>query len=264
MPLFVLIKSVSLDVVRTRAGWRRPIRVTCSRSAVAGRRPGVRWPAESGVARFASAAMIRALPWMLPTPRRRASTANTGGIVAACTPGSSSATRPTIWSATISRWRFPTSCAEHPQYIEGAARLGADRPVDRLRGLEVPDGLGVRPQQSQVLPAARAAAVVRDHVRRSGTVKAIYSSLGAGDRAADGERLGAGHGLAAVRQDDGALVQHQRARPGGVDLERVAQRRRRAGRDAGAARRHAVRRLGREVLFQRRDRRGGGGRSCSS
>ena len=41
------------------------------------------------------------------------------------------------------------------------------------------------------------------------------------------ERLGPGHGLAAVRQDDGALVQHQGARAGRLVLERGAQRRRR-------------------------------------
>ena len=78
----------------------------------------------------------------------------------------------------------------------------------------------------------------------------------AGHRAADAQRLGAGHGLAAVRQDDGALVQHQGARPDGVDLERRAQRRRRARRELRAARRHAVRRLGRQVLLQRADCRG--------
>ena len=44
----------------------------------------------------------------------------------------------------------------------------------------------------------------------------------------------------------------------------VAQRRRRAGRQLRAARRRALRRLGREVLLQRADRRGRRRSSCSS
>ena len=70
-------------------------------------------------------------------------------------------------------------------------------------------------------------------------------------RAADAERLGARHGLAALRQDDGALVQHQGARARRLVLERVTQRRRRARREPGARRGAPVRRLGREVLLQR-------------
>ena len=42
----------------------------------------------------------------------------------------------------------------------------------------------------------------------TGTVKGDLQLARAADRAADAERLGAGHGLAAVRQDDGPLVQH--------------------------------------------------------
>ena len=48
----------------------------------------------------------------------------------------------------------------------------------------------------------------------------------------------------------------QGARAHGLDVEHGAQRRRRAGRESRAARRHAVRRLGREVLLQRAHRRG--------
>jgi glycerophosphoryl diester phosphodiesterase len=70
-----------------------------------------------------------------------------------------------------------------------------------------------------------------------------------------GQRLGPGHGLAAVRQDDGALVQHEGARTHRLDLERRAQRRRRARRESRARRRRAVPRLGREVLLQRAGRR---------
>ena len=88
----------------------------------------------------------------------------------------------------------------------------------------------------------------------SGTVKAIYASLCAGRGAADPERLGPGHGLAAVRQEHGALVEHAGARPHRGDVERGAQRGRRAGRQLRARRRDAVPRLGREVLFQRPDR----------
>ena len=60
-----------------------------------------------------------------------------------------------------------------------------------------------------------------------------------------------GMGWPRVRQDDGALVQHQRARHGGVGVEHRAQRGRRAGGELRGARRHAVRRLGRQVLLQR-------------
>ena len=63
----------------------------------------------------------------------------------------------------------------------------------------------------EILPAARPAAVVRDH-GVCGAVQGDLRIAGAGHRAADRQRLGAGHGLAAVRQDDGALVQHQGAR----------------------------------------------------
>ena len=70
------------------------------------------------------------------------------------------------------------------------------------------------------------------------------------------QRVGAGHGLAAIRQDDGALVQHEGARARRVVLERRPQRRRRSGRDLCGARRRAVSRLGREAVRQRRDCRG--------
>ena len=53
--------------------------------------------------------------------------------------------------------RIPAS-TPRPQL--GLALTGT---LDRLRPLEVPDGLGLRPQQPEVLPAARPAAVVRDH-----------------------------------------------------------------------------------------------------
>ena len=46
----------------------------------------------------------------------------------------------------------------------------------------------------------------------SGVAKAIYASLGLVIVLQVAQRLGAGHGLAALRQDDGALVQHEGAR----------------------------------------------------
>ena len=87
----------------------------------------------------------------------------------------------------------------------------------------------------------------------SGTVKAIYTSLVAGGRAADAQRLGAGHGLAAVRQDDGALVEHAGARRSswrsGTWRTTSAARSSPISRFVGVT---LVRRLGREVLLQRR------------
>ena len=87
----------------------------------------------------------------------------------------------------------------HPQgssrVLQGAARHGDDGPGDRLRRLEVPDGVGVRPQQSEVLPAAGPAALVRHH-RRLRTVNGVYTSLGLlivpADRSTDGSREWAG------------------------------------------------------------------------
>ena len=143
-----------------------------------------------------------------------------------------------------------------PAVLEGRSRMGADRHLDFVRDLEVPDGVGVGSQQPEIFPAARPAAVVHP----DGGLRRVQGDLrlaGAGDRHPDRQRLGPGHGLAAVRQDDGALVQHQGARARRLVLERRAQRRRRPGRDLRRARRDALPRLGREVLLQRRDRRRG-------
>ena len=96
------------------------------------------------------------------------------------------------------------------------------------------------------------------HGRRPASFKAIYASLALVIVLQIAQWLGPGHGLAAVRQDDGALVQHQGARP--------ASSRSGTSRTTSAAalvatfallRRDAVSRLGREVLLQRGDRRGG-------
>ena len=51
----------------------------------------------------------------------------------------------------------------HPEYSKAAARHGADRALDCLRAVEVPDGLGLGSQQPEVLPAARAAALECAH-----------------------------------------------------------------------------------------------------
>ena len=71
----------------------------------------------------------------------------------------------------------------------------------------------------------------------SGTVAVDLRVARAGHRAADAERMGPGHGLAALRQDDGPLVEHEGARPHRLHLERRPQRGRRAGRQLRAARR---------------------------
>jgi len=57
-----------------------------------------------------------------------------------------------------------------------------------------------------------------------GAVPAIYGSVGADHRPADAQRLVQRHGLASVRQGHGALVQHERARSDGGDLECRSQR----------------------------------------
>ena len=129
---------------------------------------------------------------------------------------------------------IPDILKEYPAVLEGRARHGADRAVDRLRRVEVPDGLDLGPEQPAVFPAARAAAVGGDHCGDR-TVQGHLRVARAPGGAADPERLGAGHGLAALRQDDGALVQHQGARRGGVGVEHRAQRRRRRSSPASPA-----------------------------
>ena len=62
----------------------------------------------------------------------------------------------------------------------------------------------------------------------SGTAKAIYASLALVFVLQALNGWVQGMGWPPVRQDDGALVQHQRARPGRLVVERLAQRRRRA------------------------------------
>ena len=149
----------------------------------------------------------------------------------------------------------PRHPARVPRLHQGAARHRDDRAVDRVRRLEVPDGLGVRPQQSPLVHAARLAALGR----RDGFVRPLQGHLrfvDADHPAAGTERVVQRHGMAAQRQDHGALVQRQRARARGVAVEHRAQRRRRAGRCAGRRGCRTVRRLGRQVLLQRD---GGGG-----
>ena len=60
---------------------------------------------------------------------------------------------------------IPDLLREHPRVHEGGARHRADGAVDCVRCFEVPDGLGLGPQQPEVLPAARTAAFERDHGR---------------------------------------------------------------------------------------------------
>ena len=124
----------------------------------------------------------------------------------------------------------PGPARREPGVHESAARHGADGAFHRLRTLEVPDGLGLGPQQPEVLHAARAPAFGRAH----GGLRAGRGALRVARRdhpRHGAERLGAGHGLAALRQDHGALVQPQGARAHRLDLERRAQHRRRAGRE---------------------------------
>ena len=146
---------------------------------------------------------------------------------------------------------IPDILEHYPQYSKTRVRHGAHGVIYRLRRVEVPDGLGVGSQQPEVLPAARAAAVVRDHVRL-GHGEGDLRLACARDRASDAERMGAGHGLASLRQDHGPLVQHEGAGARRVGLECRPQRRRGPDRLPGGARRDALQRLGREVLLQRR------------
>src|SRR5262245_32597409 len=92
--------------------------------------------------------------------------------------------------------------------------------------LQVAHGIRVGPHQSEVLPARRPAAVVRDHVRL-GDGQDDLRLAGARGRLAGGQRLGAGHGLASSRQVDGPLVLDQGARARRLVVEHLAQRRRR-------------------------------------
>ncbi len=148
----------------------------------------------------------------------------------------------------------PRHPARVPAAHEGRARPGADRSVALVRRLEVPDGGGLGPQQSEILSPAGAAAVLRHHAdHRPG--QGGVQLAGDPDRAADAQRVGAGDGLAPLRQDDGPLVRHARARTGGLGVERLTQRRRRTGGQLRPPRGRALQRLGGEVLLQRADRR---------
>ena len=90
------------------------------------------------------------------------SIASTGATAAACSPGYFPVTPRTVSFATTSRWRFPTSWRSSPSTPRPNWASALTGTLDRLRHLEVPDGVGVGSQQPEVFPAARPAAVVRD------------------------------------------------------------------------------------------------------
>ena len=102
---------------------------------------------------------------------------------------------------------IPDILKEHPQYTK--AQLGT-----ALTGLSIAYGLSKflmgsvsdrsNPKYFLPLGLLLSSAIMAAF----GLSQAAYSSMLADLRGDGAERLGAGHGLAAVRQDHGALVQH--------------------------------------------------------
>ena len=146
---------------------------------------------------------------------------------------------------------IPDILREHPEYTKAQLGTALTGPVDRLRRLEVPDGLGLGPEQPEVLPAARPAAVVRDHARlrhwsRRSTPR---SSLIIVLQTLNGWVQGMGwppcgktmvHWFSTKERGLTVSVWNVAHNVGGG-----------AGREPRAARRDAVPRLGRQVLLQR-------------
>ena len=131
---------------------------------------------------------------------------------------------------------------------QSAIGLGDDRTFRGVWDFQIHYGLGVGPQQSTLVYGAGIVAHERRHVRfRHGPGDLRLARVD--HRVADAQRLVQRHGLAAVRENDGALVEHPRARQNRRDVERRAQCRWGAGcgvRHVGGG---AVWSLGGDVLF---------------
>ena len=131
------------------------------RAAAARRRAVLRWPptgsARSGHDRAAATSELRA---------RAAARAGGAELSAAAPRGVCGHLRRLCRVLPGAR----QSGARHSRHPQGASRLHQGRPRQRadgtdhrLRVVEIPHGLGVRPQQPEVLPAARAVAVEPHH-----------------------------------------------------------------------------------------------------
>ena len=170
-------------------------------------------------------------------------------------PASSSATPRTIWCATTSRSRSRTSWRS----IRSTRRRSSAR---RSPGLSIAYGISKflmgsvsdrsNPKYFLSLGLLLSCAVMAV----SGLVKAIYASLALVIALQTLNGWVQGMGWPPCGKTMVHWFSTQRTRPRRVVLERRAQRRRRAGRDLRAVGRDALRRLGREVLFQCRHRRG--------
>ena len=85
----------------------------------------------------------------------------TGVTAAASSPGSSSATPAYYLVRNNLALAIPDILREYPQHSKAELGLALTGLSLAYGALEVPDGVGVGPQQSEILPAARPAAVVR-------------------------------------------------------------------------------------------------------